>query len=180
MEERLEPDDAQLLSRVAAGDRAAFGLLHDGLAPLILLRLRRRCTDEEIVADVLQDTFVTVWRCAAGFRGDGEVAAWVWTIASRRLIDAFRRRAARGEVIPVARVPETGSAASAEDVALAASPDVVATQLGRLSPQLRAVIQALVLDELTVRETAVLLGIPPGTVKTRARRARLQLREGFE
>ena len=48
-----------------------------------------------------------------------------------------------------------------------------------LSPDLRAVLQAMVLDGLTVRETAVLLGVPEGTVKTRARRARIALREAL-
>jgi RNA polymerase sigma-70 factor, ECF subfamily len=44
---------------------------------------------------------------------------------------------------------------------------------------LRAVLQATVIDGLTTREAAVLLGIPPGTVKTRAQRARKQLREAL-
>ena len=45
-----------------------------------------------------------------------------------------------------------------------------------LSPELRAVMQATVLDGLTTREAARLLGIPAGTVKTRAMRARAELR----
>ena len=49
--------------------------------------------------------------------------------------------------------------------------------LNRLSPELRAVVQATVLDGLSTREAGQLLGIPPGTVKTRMRRARIQLRE---
>jgi RNA polymerase sigma-70 factor (ECF subfamily) len=53
----------------------------------------------------------------------------------------------------------------------------LAGALARLSPELRAVIQATVLDGLSTRETALLLGIPVGTVKTRAMRARRQLRE---
>ncbi|MER5829178.1 sigma factor-like helix-turn-helix DNA-binding protein, partial [Streptomyces mirabilis] len=53
----------------------------------------------------------------------------------------------------------------------------LAGALIRLSPELRAVLQATVIDGLTTREAAVLLGIPPGTVKTRALRARKQLRE---
>jgi RNA polymerase sigma-70 factor (ECF subfamily) len=48
--------------------------------------------------------------------------------------------------------------------------------LHRLAPELRAVLQATVLDGLTVREAAVLLGLPEGTVKTRAMRARRELR----
>ena len=49
--------------------------------------------------------------------------------------------------------------------------------LNRLSPELRAVVQATVLDGLTTREAGQLLGIPAGTVKTRMLRARTQLRE---
>ncbi len=48
--------------------------------------------------------------------------------------------------------------------------------LRRLSPELRAVLQATVLDGLTVREAALVLGLPEGTVKTRAMRARRELR----
>ena len=48
--------------------------------------------------------------------------------------------------------------------------------LARLSPELRAVIQATVIDGLSTAEAAVLLGIPSGTVKSRAMRARQQLR----
>jgi len=48
--------------------------------------------------------------------------------------------------------------------------------LASLSPEFRAVIQATVLDGLTTREAARLLGVPEGTVKTRAMRARAQLR----
>lgn len=49
----------------------------------------------------------------------------------------------------------------------------------RLAPELRQVLEALVLDGLSVRETSVLLGVPEGTVKTRARRARIALREAL-
>lgn len=51
--------------------------------------------------------------------------------------------------------------------------------LGRLSPELRAVLRATVVDGLTTREAAELLGIPEGTVKTRSMRARRQLREAL-
>ena len=57
--------------------------------------------------------------------------------------------------------------------------DAMGAALRRLAPELRQVLQAMVLDGLTVRETAVLLGVPEGTVKTRARRARIALREAL-
>ena len=59
---------------------------------------------------------------------------------------------------------------AAEDEVLAATVgDEMGDALRRLAPELRQVLQAMVLDGLTVRETAVLLGVPEGTVKTRAR-----------
>jgi RNA polymerase sigma-70 factor (ECF subfamily) len=67
---------------------------------------------------------------------------------------------------------------SAEDELLVAvEHGDVGTALRRLSPELRAVLQATVLDGLTTREAARLLGIPAGTVKSRARTARAQLRQ---
>ena len=51
--------------------------------------------------------------------------------------------------------------------------------LDQLSPELRAVVQATVLDGLSTKEAAMLLGIPAGTVKTRMMRARQQLREAL-
>jgi RNA polymerase sigma-70 factor (ECF subfamily) len=51
--------------------------------------------------------------------------------------------------------------------------------LAQLSPELRAVVQATVLDGLSTREAARLLGVPQGTVKTRMSRARVQMREAL-
>jgi RNA polymerase sigma-70 factor (ECF subfamily) len=78
----------------------------------------------------------------------------------------------------VADVAERGVELSAEDsVLLGVEYGDLAGALDRLSPELRAVVQATVLDGLTTNEAARLLGIPQGTVKTRMSRARLQLRE---
>lgn len=192
--------DAKLLGRSARGDQGAFTALYDRLAPMVLVRLRRRCADDDVVADVLQETFAAAWRAAGTWDGRGEVAAWVWTIAARRLVDAFRRRAARVATVPYGLVGggdgtdaaggapaaalaagrRTGSGASAEEQVVGvmlSGPLEVA--LAALSPELRAVLQATVLDGMSTREAAVVLEIPEGTVKTRAMRARTTLREAL-
>jgi RNA polymerase sigma-70 factor, ECF subfamily len=123
---------------------------------------------------VLQDTFVAVWQGAAKYSGQGEVAAWVWGIGIRRLVDALRRRPRATLTLP----DQIGVDPSAEErVLVGIEYGALGGALLRLSPELRAVVQATVLDGLTTREAGRLLSIPTGTVKTRMRRARAQLRE---
>src|SRR5262245_51230412 len=91
----VPPVDAALLARVAAGDEhghAALRELYTRHAPWLLVRLSGRCSDQSVVDEALQDTFVAVWRRADSYRGQGEVAAWLWGIAVRRLVDLLRRR----------------------------------------------------------------------------------------
>jgi RNA polymerase sigma-70 factor (ECF subfamily) len=168
------PDDAALLRATAQGDVGALSELYERHAPWLLVRLQRRCRDAGLVDEVLQDTFVAVWRGASRWRGDGEVAAWIWGIAVRRLIDRLRRRPDPVPV-PAAAITDGG----VEPDALGLADGDVGAALARLSPELRAVVQATVLDGLTTREAATLLGIPAGTVKTRMLRARAQLREAL-
>ncbi|WP_086845206.1 RNA polymerase sigma factor [Amycolatopsis kentuckyensis] len=177
-----DADEDHLVRRTAKGDRAAFEEFYRRTAPWLAVRLRRRCADEQIVAEVMQETFLAVWRAAASFAGaatGGSAVGWVWTIAARRLVDAFRRRAHHAQLPPEVAL-DAAPVLAAEDEALAATMgDEVGSALRDLAPELRAVLQAMVLDGLTVRETAVLLGLPEGTVKTRARRARIALREAL-
>ncbi len=167
--------DPALLRRVADGDRRALETLYERHAGWLLVRLGRRCADPGLVDEVVQDTFVAVWRSAAKYAGQGEVAAWIWGIGVRRLVDALRR-------VPstrlVAEPPEQSLELSAEErVLLGVQYGDLAGALDRLSPELRAVVQSTVLDGLTTAEAGRLLGIPQGTVKTRMKRAREQLRE---
>jgi len=169
--------DAELLAAVAAGSSDALGLLYRRHAPWLSLRLTRRCADPGIVDEVLQDTFVAAWKGAGRFSGQGEVAAWLWGIAIRRLVDAFRKR-------PAATYQLDGNASSRatvesaeERVLLGVEHGDLAGALDRLSPELRAVMQATALDGLTNREAGQLLGVPTGTIKTRMMRARRALRE---
>lgn len=167
--------DAAVLRRVAEGDRVALGELYAEHAPWLVLRLSRRCNDPGLVDEVVQDTFLAVWKGAGRWDGRGEVGAWIWDIGMRRLVDAVRRRPAATAVLPgeLATV-----VASAEDfVLLGVEHGDLGGALVRLSPELRAVVQATVLDGLTCREAGRLLGIPTGTVKTRMRRARMALRQ---
>jgi RNA polymerase sigma-70 factor (ECF subfamily) len=167
--------DARLVTAIADGDAGALRELYARHAPWLGIRLRRRCNDPDLVLDVLQDTFVAVWKGAGRFRGDGDVAAWLWGIGIRRLISQLRRNKGDHEVLVA--VVESGHSPAAEDAVLVGVQyGDVGSAMAALSPEFRAVIQATVLDGLSTREAARLLGIPEGTVKTRAMRARAQLR----
>jgi RNA polymerase sigma-70 factor (ECF subfamily) len=176
------PSDTQLLRAVEEGDRRAFELLYRRHAPWLRVRLRYRCTDEALIDDVIQETFLALWRGSARYREqpDADVAAWLWRIGSRRLIDALRGHGARERLVRLLARRRTPAQRSAEEEVLhGVEHGDLAGALARLSPELRAVMQATVLDGLSTREAAVLLGVPVGTVKTRAMRARRQLREAL-
>jgi RNA polymerase sigma-70 factor (ECF subfamily) len=172
-------NEAELVRMISRGDRAAFADFYRRTSPWLAVRLRRRCADDQVVAEVMQETYLAVWRAAGGFAGasvDGSAVGWLWTIAAHRLVDTFRKRARDAEVRP--DVPRHAPAAEEEALAGAVGAELGAA-LDDLAPELRDVLQAMVLDGLSVRETSVLLGIPEGTVKTRARRARMLLREAL-
>jgi RNA polymerase sigma-70 factor (ECF subfamily) len=172
--------DGELLRAIAAdGDRRAFEELYRRYAPWLRARLRGRCADAGIVDDVVQETFLAVWRGKARYaeKETGDVAGWLWRVGTRRLIDALRGRTARERLLSLlVRRRFRDSPSAEEQVLVGVEHGDLAGALARLSPELRAVVQATVLDGLSTAEAAVLLGIPPGTVKTRAMRARRQLR----
>jgi RNA polymerase sigma factor (sigma-70 family) len=180
MHAELASDDPGLLSAVAHGDLDALRVLYDRHAPWLSARLTRRCNSPEAVADVLQDTFMALWKGADQWRGDGEVAAWLWGIAARRLVSRLRGHredlVLPLEVVSAARPSETSAE---EKVLLGVEYGDLGAALLRLSPEMRAVVQATVLDGLTAREAAQLLGIPANTVKTRLFRAKAHLRQSL-
>ena len=165
--------DSELVQRVADSDLAAVRELYDRHAAWLSVRLSRRCNDRDLVADALQDTFVALWKEARRFRGEGEVAAWLWGIAVRRLVSRMRTR--KDVVFLVDWDAPTVPAA--EDLVLrGVEYGDLGTALARLSPEMRAVIQAVVLDGLTTKEASRLLHVPENTVKTRLHRAKGHLR----
>ncbi len=127
--EVAEVDEERLVRLVAKGDRSAFEELYRRTSP-----------------------WLAVWRAAGAFAGAavggtavgwlaGWLAGWLWTIAARRLVDAFRRRAHHAEPPPAAAVPE--QAPAAEELALAGTVGgEVGDALRCLAPELRQVPSA--------------------------------------
>ena len=176
-------DDAELVRAVADQESGALKTLYDRHAPWLRARLMRRCNDPEIVLDVVQDTFMAVWRDAHRWRGEGDVAGWLWGIGFRRLVSRLRSRSDRRRVVllpdwegtPVAPVQ-----AVEDSVLLGVEYGDLAGALAKLSPEFRSVVQVVVLDGLTTREAGRLLGVRENTVKTRLHRAKAQLRKSLD
>jgi RNA polymerase sigma-70 factor (ECF subfamily) len=173
-------DDATLVRRVGEGDSAALREVYERHSPWLYARLMRRCNNKEVVQDVLQDTFVAVWKDARSWRGEGQVGGWLWGIAFRRLASRLRKQrdvlllpdwddGARQSSVPAAE----------EQVLLGVEYGDLAGALRGLSPEFRSVVQACVLDGLSAREAGHLLGVRENTVRTRLHRAKAQLRNSL-
>jgi RNA polymerase sigma factor (sigma-70 family) len=174
--------DADLLRAVARRDETALAELYDRHAGWVLARLRRRCGSPDLIDLALQDTFLTLWSKAASYRGQGEVTAFLWGIAIRKLIDVMRADS-KLDRTRQALLGDTASGQlvrSAEDeVLLGIEHGQLGAALTLLSPELRAAMQATVLDGLSCAEAGRLLGVPAGTVKSRCYRARIELRRAL-
>jgi RNA polymerase sigma-70 factor (ECF subfamily) len=170
------PTDDELLCRIAAGDQDALADLaccyHQALGRYIT-SLMGGATME--IEDILQDVYLAVWRGAATYRGEAQVRTWLFHIAHNCAFNARKAQARR----------LLGQADSLDDmtVTLPSPEDVVTTTidltnaLHRLSPKHRTVLVLVCQQGFTIDETAQILAIPPGTVRSRltyARRALLQ------
>jgi RNA polymerase sigma-70 factor (ECF subfamily) len=119
--------------------------------------------------DVMQDAFLDVWRAASMYRADrGPLRRWLFTIARNAAIDAARKRRD-----PITGGPRERIAEEAPDERMAAEELAyrVHAAVDALPEHQRSVIELTYWRHLSQREAAGVLGIPLGTVKTRARSA---------
>ena len=171
-------DDDDLVARVAAGDDTALRELFSRHAPWIAARLRSVLPAAE-VEDVLQETFLGAWRGAAGYRAEG-AGGWLWGIARRQAALLLRRRGSADQaawtVLPDDLAAGPGTPDPAETVLARAGLEEAVAALGPAGSPEREVWRLMYEQDRPVAEVAELLGVPPGTVKSRAHRARRLLR----
>jgi len=179
-------DDEALIAAVAGGDDTALRELFTRHAPWLATRLHTLLPAAE-VEDVLQETFLAVWRGAGRYRPDlGSVGGWTWGIARRQAALWLRRRGPAELLLPAAADPDGqlpgGPASPAElgDPAEAALrraelAAAVAT-LGPADGPQRETWRLMYLEDRPVDEVAELMGVPVGTVKSRAHRVRQLMR----
>ncbi|WP_199428838.1 RNA polymerase sigma factor SigM [Qaidamihabitans albus] len=168
------PTDADLIAAHAAGDAHAFSELvrrHRDRMWAVALRTVR---DPEEAADALQDAFISAYRAAANFRAESQVTTWLHRIVVNACLDRMRRRQAR----PTVPLPETGHnepAVPRDSMAERETRLVVQSALEQLPDDQRMPIVLVDVEGYSVAETAKLLGIAEGTVKSRCARGRAKL-----
>ena len=175
-----KPSDDALIESIGKGDRRAMVLLfmrHNVRIHRFVMRLTGKAS---IAEDVVSDVFLDIWRGAAEFSGKSNVSTWLLGIARNKAMSTLRRRteSVLDYDAAVALVDETDDPEVVADRASRGA--VVRRCLTRLPPPLREIVDLIYYHEKTVAEVAQIVGIPPGTVKTRMYHARSRLQELLE
>jgi RNA polymerase sigma-70 factor, ECF subfamily len=201
--EREERDRAwsELMQAAQAGSRGDYERLLREITPFVRALARRRCSERSEIEEIVQDTLLTVHRVRHTYDPRRPFTPWLASIASRRSIDALRRRRRleRHEV----RADDAGHGDGFEpgDDALAASAQTdetfaeapankelealrAAEELGqmlqRLPPRQREALESLKLKEMTLAEASAASGQSVGALKVNVHRAVRALRRLFE
>jgi len=166
--------EADLIARVAEGDRKAFEelyyLYHRRMARF-LTRLTRRY---DIAEEVINDTFWIVWRKAHTFRGDSQPSTWILGIAYRKARNAFRSSARlaeknlASELLPLTSEEPAGT----EELR-----DWLGRALAQLPVEQRLAVQLCYELGHSCEEIAAIMDCPVNTVKTRLFHARAKLQK---
>jgi len=166
-----ERSDAELLAAHVAGDRYAFGeLFHRHQRQLH--RLARLTThNREDAEDALQDAMLSAHRGAGAFRHDAAVGSWLHRIVVNACLDRLRRTKAH-PTSPLEDIYPVADRTAQVETAI-----VVQRALMRLPVEQRAAVVAVDMQGYSVADTAALLGVAEGTVKSRCSRARVRLAE---
>jgi RNA polymerase sigma-70 factor, ECF subfamily len=175
-------DDDELITRLAGGDDTALRELFARHAPMLAARLRAVLPPSD-VEDVLQETFLAVWKGAGSYRPEEKAGGWLWGIARRQAALLLRKRGPATAALPDLLEPgpagPPGSCFPGDPAQLLTTASELASAVSVLSPADREVWQLMYVEDRPVAEVARLTGVPEGTVKSRAHRARRLLRSAL-
>jgi RNA polymerase sigma-70 factor (ECF subfamily) len=195
--------DLSLMGQVVEGSQDALAGLYDRHSQLVFATAMRVSRDRGIAAEVVQETFLTLWNRAEQFDASrGALPAWLQVIARNRAVDRLRFAGRHDRAVTFSSFDHDGwdeqatvewltstgeliGAAGAEpgpELALhdKETREMIQDALASLAPLERRVIELAYATGMSQSEIAAHLGWPIGTVKTRTRRALSHLRERVE
>lgn len=190
--EKMAPDvpDAELAARAARGDQGAFERIMRRHNRALFRTARAILRDDEEAEDALQEAYLQAYGAMADFRGDAKLSTWLARIVANQALQRLRKRERRAQILPLQPPGEfEPGLEEAADVKTDNGPEAAAhsgelrrvleAQIDALPDSYRAVFMLRAVEELSVEETAGILGIPPATVRSRFFRARSLLREAL-
>ncbi len=166
--------DSELLAAHVAGDRYAFEVLFYRHQRQLYRIARMTSRNPEDAADALQDALLSAHRSAARFRHDSAVSSWLYRIVVNACLDRLRRNKAHQTTVLHDDDCRVADPTHQVDTAV-----TVERALMKLPVEQRAAVVAVDMQGYSVAETAKLLGVPEGTVKSRCSRARTKLADAL-
>jgi RNA polymerase sigma-70 factor (ECF subfamily) len=171
------------LARVGRGDRVAFRDVYESTSAKLMGVCLRILSDRQLAEDVLQETYVTVWRKAGAFDASrASPITWLVTIARNRSIDRLRSGAAARKSVPVDQAHDLADDGAPADELVAGKEEVVrlAGCLDELDARTSTAIRTAFFQGATYEQLAAAQGTPLGTMKSWIRRGLLRLRSCLE
>lgn len=174
-----------LIAAARAGDQDAFARLMDIHKGDVFRLAYRMVQDSDEAADISQDVFMAAWRGLTNFRGDSQLATWLYTITYHRCLRSLetqRNRVAVLSSFASSQMERLANAWSLMQANLAEQQwcQEMQDQIDRLPVKYRMVLMLRHLNDLSYEEISQILTIPLSNVKTQLFRARAMLRERLQ
>jgi RNA polymerase sigma factor (sigma-70 family) len=169
-----EARDRELVRRIEAGDEEAFRGLFRRYAPTAMSLARRVARQPFLAEEIVQEAFLAVWRNPGGYdQGRGSVKSWLMGMVHHRAVDAVRReetqrRRAEDAQSTEVVVIEDPADAVVQELGAPEERRAVRSALEELPAEQRQVIELMYFEAMSQSRIAERLGLPLGTVKSRA------------
>jgi RNA polymerase sigma-70 factor (ECF subfamily) len=164
------------VSRAQSGQREAFDVLATTVVDRLYAVARLVLRDSDLAEDAVQETLVRCWRDLPSLRDADKFDAWLRRLLMRAITDEFRRARSHRASIAVLRI-EPAMRDASEDMVVREQLD---TGFRRLSVDHRAIVVLRLYLGLSIEESALALGIPVGTAKSRLHYATHAMRLALE
>lgn len=166
--------DPTLVARLAAGETQALDVLYARHGLALLGYLVGQVGDQALAEEILQDVMLAVWHGAGSFRGDSSVRTWMLAIARRRAITERQRRSV--DAVALDDDLAANDTGPLDVLIQRAERDDLRAALRRLPDDQRETLELVFYHDLSGPEVAEVMGISPGTVKSRLHRAKALLK----